>query len=440
MSPHQSEQAPLQPPLQPERQPDPQIDLQIERIVAGGLGLGHEESGRIVLVEGALPGDRVLVQITESSKRMARGQVRAVLEPAAGRREAPCKEVAAGCGGCDLQHAEEALQLRLKAEIVTDALRRISGLEGVPISFAGELPATQYRTTLRCGVEGSTATSAAITESEQRGRVGFRKRQSHQIHQISSCMVAHPLIDELIQQCRFVGASEVTFRVGARTAQRMAIVDTQVATGERFGLPEDVRVVTQQALAQGEQAWIYEQVAGKQFRISARSFFQARPDGAEALIQAVARAVTPFDGASDRLVDLYGGVGLFTAGLNAQRSVLVERSESSIADARVNLADLDTKVVASSVESWQPSAADVVVADPARAGLNTAGVAAVVATEAERVALVSCDPAALGRDLGLLVAAGFEVLGIEIVDMFPQTHHIETVTTLRRMSASRISS
>jgi len=150
--------------------------------------------------------------------------------------------------------------------------------------------------------------------------------------------------------------------------------------------------------------------------------------------------VTPFDPASDRLVDLYGGVGLFTAGLNAQRAVLVERSESSVADARVNLFELGTKIVASSVEAWRPSAADVVVADPARAGLNTAGVAAVVATGAERVALVSCDPAALGRDLGLLVAAGFEVLGIEIVDMFPQTHHIETVTTLRRVSASGVSS
>ncbi|MCX6525796.1 MAG: TRAM domain-containing protein, partial [Actinobacteria bacterium] len=335
VSPHQSEQAEPQ----PAPQIDLQIELQIERIVAGGLGLGHEESGRIVLVEGALPGDRVLVQITESSKRMARGQVRAVLEPAAGRREAPCLEVAAGCGGCDLQHAEEALQLRLKAEIVTDALRRISDLEGVPISFAGELPATRYRTTLRCGVEGPTATSTARIGSEQLGRVGFRMRHSHQIHQISSCMVAHPLVDELMQQGRFVGATEVTFRVGARTAQRMVIVDAAAATSERFGLPEDVRVVTQQALAQGEQAWIYEQVAGKQFRISARSFFQARPDGAEALIEAVARAVAPFDAASDCLVDLYGGVGLFTGGLNAQRAVLVERSASSVADARVNLAE-----------------------------------------------------------------------------------------------------
>ena len=446
MSPYQSEQVPPQTELQPEPQAElqaelqaePQIELQIERIVAGGLGLGHEESGRIVLVEGALPSDRVLVQITESSKRMARGQVRAVLEPAAGRREPPCVEVAAGCGGCDLQHAEEALQLRLKAEIVTDALRRISGLEGVPISFAGELPATQYRTTLRCGVEGTTAKRAASTESEQLGRVGFRKRQSHQIHQISSCMVAHPMIDEMMQQGRFLGATEVTFRVGARTGQRMVIVDAQAAPRERFGLPEDVRVVTRQSLAQGEQAWIYEQVAGKQFRISARSFFQARPDGAEALIDAVARAVAPFDAANDCLVDLYGGVGLFTAGLNAERAVLVERSESSVADAQVNLAELGTKIVASSVETWRPSAADVLVADPARAGLNTAGVAAVVATGAERVALVSCDPAALGRDLGLLVAAGFEVLGIEIVDMFPQTHHIETVSTLRRVRTSAV--
>jgi len=412
-----------------QQQPDatsPPVELQIERMVAGGLGLGREKSGRILLVQGALPGDRVLAQITETSQKLAKGKVQQVLEPADGRREEPCSEVAAGCGGCDLQHAEPSLQLRLKAEIVTDALRRIAKLENVPISFAEELPATQYRTTLRCGVD---------EHSEQAGLTGFRQRHSHQIHPVSVCMVAHPLIQELMHKGRFPGASEVTFRVGARTSERMVIVaGLDQAADHDFGLPEGVRVVTQHELEQGQQAWIYEQVAGKQFRISARSFFQARPDGAEALISAVARAVAPFDPTIDRLVDLYGGVGLFTAGLMAERAVLVERSESSALDAQVNLRGLNTQVIASSVERWSPSPADVVVADPARAGLLASGVAAVVATAAERVALVSCDPASQARDLGLLVAAGYEVCGVELVDMFPQTHHIEAVSTLRRVS------
>ncbi|MEI7887894.1 MAG: hypothetical protein WCJ04_10920 [Actinomycetes bacterium] len=401
--------------------------LLIERMVAGGLGLCREESGRVVLVEGALTGDSVLVEITESSARMAKGRVSEIVLPAAGRRHEPCPEVAAGCGGCDLQHAEPSMQLRLKAEILTDALHHIARLDRITISFGQALPTAGYRTTVRCGVDRQSGSA------DSSGRVGFRKRHSHAIHPVSTCLVAHPLLTEMMQQGRFSGTSEVTFRVGARTGDRLVILSGESADAAATGLPEGVRVVTQQALDRGEQAWIYEQVAGMQFRISARSFFQARPDGAEALIEAVRRAISPFDPSSDRLVDLYGGVGLFTAGLNAQQAVLVERSESSLSDARVNLAELDAQVVGSSVENWRPTQADVVVADPARSGLNASGVAAVVATGAERVALVSCDPASQARDLRLLVDAGFEVREIELVDMFPQTHHIEAVTSLRRV-------
>ena len=133
---------------------------------------------------------------------------------------------------------------------------------------------------------------------------------------------------------------------------------------------------------------------------------------------------------TDRLVDLYGGVGLFTLALGAQHSIVVERSASSCADARVNLAPLGSLVDEVAVERWTPTRADVVIADPARAGLGAEGVAQVVATGAPRVALVSCDPAALARDVRLLVDAGYRAEGVELVDMFPHTHHVEAVTTL----------
>jgi 23S rRNA (uracil1939-C5)-methyltransferase len=103
----------------------------------------------------------------------------------------------------------------------------------------------------------------------------------------------------------------------------------------------------------------------------------------------------------------------------------------------VNLADLDTEVARVAVERWRPTPAEFVVADPARSGLGKAGVAAVVATGAETVALVSCDPASLARDARLLVDGGYEVLGAEVIDMFPQTHHIEAVTSLRRVHGTR---
>ncbi len=140
---------------------------------------------------------------------------------------------------------------------------------------------------------------------------------------------------------------------------------------------------------------------------------------------------------TDTLVDLYGGVGLFTVLLGARRAEVVERSSSSVADARINTADLGARVTRSTVEAWTPSRADAVVADPPRQGLGAAGVAAVVATESERVALVSCDPAAMARDLSLLHDSGYVPTRIEVVDMFPHTHHIEAVTTLQSAGHAR---
>jgi 23S rRNA (uracil1939-C5)-methyltransferase len=398
----------------------PTLELGIDRVVAGGLGLGRDEDGRIVLVEGALPGERVRVRLTESKPKLARAVTTEVLVAAPERIDPPCPEVHAGCGGCDLQHATPGLQWRLKTAIVADALTRIGRLQGVPVVLGRRLDPTGYRTTLRCGVRD--------------GRAGFRRHRSNEIHAVQTCLIAHPLVAEVVEDGRFPGVDEVTIRAGAGTGERLVIVSP---TPGGTTVPSGVRVIGQDALASGGHAWFHEEVAGRRFRVSAHSFFQARPDGADALVDAVRRSLGSFDPTEDRLVDLYGGVGLFTGGLGARRATLVERSKSSTADARVNLEDLDAEICRVAVEKWRPTLAAAVVADPARSGLGKAGVAAVVATGAPRVALVSCDPASLARDARLLVDAGYEVLGVEVVDLFPQTHHIEAVTTLRRVRGTR---
>jgi len=411
-----------------------ETELTIERMVAGGLGLSHTPDGRAVLVEGGLPGERVRVQVTEERARMLRAAVESVLDPAPSRVAPPCPELLAGCGGCDLQHAAPSQQWALKAGIVSDALVRIGHLNGVPILAGRRLSSTGYRTTLRCGVDD--------------GRPGFRRRHHHDLHTIDGCLVAHPLVEQIIRTTRFPGAAEVTIRAGARTGERLVLlaVDEGANRGaaRAVGLPDDVRLVAPDGsatLPDGSAtlpdgtpcpAVFHEEVGGRRFRISARSFFQARPDGADALVDAVRRALGPVDLTEHRLVDLYGGVGLFAGALGARRATLVERSASSVADARVNLAELEAKVVRAPVERWRATPAEVVVADPARSGLGKDGAAVVAATGAERVALVSCDPAALARDARLLVDAGYEVLGVELVDLFPHTHHVEAVTTLVR--------
>jgi 23S rRNA (uracil1939-C5)-methyltransferase len=138
----------------------------------------------------------------------------------------------------------------------------------------------------------------------------------------------------------------------------------------------------------------------------------------------------PGDG---HLVDLYGGVGLFAGALGGRSQVtLVEQSASSVADARVNLADQPARIVRADVDHWGAARADVVIADPPRAGLGARGVDKVVATHAARLVLVSCDPAALGRDARLLADAGYDLAGSTLVDLFPHTSHVEVVTRFDR--------
>lgn len=391
-------------------------DVDIERFVAGGMGLGHLADGRVVLVEGGIPGDRLSATVTSVKKRLVMASVHTVGVSGPGRIVPPCPEVDAGCGGCDLQHVAASVQVDLKVEVVRDALRRIAKLPDVAVRPGDSLAPFGYRTTLRCAVEPGS------------GRLGFRQRRSHKTHVVDDCMVAHPLAAEVIRRSRFPDHREVTVRVGAATGDRMVVVPGGLAA---YVVPGGV-IVASMAPGQARAVAVHEVVGGRRFRVSAGSFFQARPDGAAALVEAVRRALGDFDPRVDRMVDLYGGVGLFTSVLGFQDGELVEMSASATSDATVNLADLGTRITTGDVTSWTPTDADLVVADPSRSGLGAGGVRAVVATGARSVALVSCDPASLARDVAMLDDAGYEPLGVEVVDMFPQTHHVEAVTGLRK--------
>jgi 23S rRNA (uracil1939-C5)-methyltransferase len=390
------------------------LTLEITTVVAGGEGMGRDAGGRVTFVAGALPGETVTVELQQEKRDFARGHVVDVLTPSSERVLPPCPFVAAGCGGCDWQHIDPAAQRRLKAAVVADALRRQAKLE-IAVGEGPDLPATGYRTTLRGVAAG--------------GRFGLRRRHSHDLVDIGPCLIAHPLIDELVVDGRFPDG-EVVLRAGAGTGERLVVVTGDVAACQ---VPEGVRVVSSADLAGGRRAWFHEELAGRRWRISARSFFQARADGAEALIAGVAHAIEGAGPPDGHLVDLYGGVGLFAGALGEGRTVtLVEHSLSAVADARVNLADRDARIVRADVDHWGAARADVVVADPSRSGLGARGVARVTATHSPRLALVSCDPAALGRDARLLAEAGYELRSSVLVDLFPHTSHVEVVSRFDR--------
>jgi 23S rRNA (uracil1939-C5)-methyltransferase len=401
------------------------LDLDTTAVAAGGAAVARDPSGRVVFVTGALPGERVTAEVVDEHRSFARAELVAVHEAGPGRVVPPCPEVANGCGGCGWQHVAHTTQRELKATIVADALRRQGGVADPVVDPGPALPTTGFRTTLRVAVQHG-------------GAVGYRRARSHDVVDVERCLIAHPLLEPLVTRGRFGGASEVTLRAGARTGERLALVAPSTAGVE---LPEDATgtvVVGADELAAGHRAWIHEEVAGRRWRISAQSFFQARPDGAEALVSAAADLLGPPSRPGERLLDAYGGVGLFAGALGAGRRVtLVERSASSVADARVNLADLDAKVLRLDVERWHPAPMDVVVADPARAGLGRRGVATLAGTGAARLVLVSCDPASLGRDTGLLAGAGYAWRATRLVDLFPHTPHVEAVTLFERTSSAR---
>lgn len=222
---------------------------------------------------------------------------------------------------------------------------------------------------------------------------------------------------------------EVVLRVSAATGERVAVVGGSAAG---VALPADVVVVTRDQLAAGREVFMTEHAGERDWQLSAGSFFQAGPAVASALIDAVAAAVGPVD--LKVVVDAYAGIGLFggTVGAAAKLLVSVEQSGSSSTDARVNLQGIAAEIAECRVEDWNAVRADVVIADPARAGLGERGVASLDACEAPRFVLVSCDTGSLGRDVGLLVGRGYELDSIQIIDAFPDTSHVETVVGFRR--------
>ena len=380
------------------------VELTATRMVAGGDALARAEDGRVVLIDGALPGERVRIEITANKADLLRGRAVEVLEASDARVEPPCVHAREGCGGCGWQHVATATQPQLKLDIIRDAFTRIARMPDVVLAEPVLLPTDAYRTTVR----------ALVVD----GKPAFRRHQSHDPVMIDSCMVAHPAIDELLRDGKFGRATEVTLRVGAGTGERAALAEPADTI---LDLPPDVM--------RGKTAHVHEVIDGHTMRVSINSFFQSRSDGAATLARLVREATGP-----DKVIaDLYCGVGLFAVTADRpKRVVAVERGRSAVADAKHNLKGRDARIVRSDVGKWKGNKVDVVVADPSRSGLGRDGARAVLACDPERVVLVSCDAAALARDVSLLVTADYKLRSVTLVDLFAHTPHIECVTVLDR--------
>jgi len=389
--------------------------VQIERLVAGGDALARMSDGRVAFVDGALPGETVDIEVVQSKKDFVKARLIEVVDSSKDRVVPACPHVADGCGGCSWQHLHTAIHMSAKLEIVRESLRRVAKLGDIDVREGGSVPIDHARTTLRMAVMPS-------------GRMGFRRAQSNEVIGIESCLVAHPLLQELITDARVSGASEATLRCGAESGDRGVWLHDErgrnVKTAVIEGIADDVQV--------GRRAIIRETVHGVTLEVSMSSFFQSSPQAAELIVSAVNDAAgdAALSGEDGPIIDAYGGCGLFAATLiDLDVPVtLVESNKSACADARRNLRDHRARIEEIAFEQWQPTRAGLVIADPARSGLGKTGVSTIVGTRAKTVVLVSCDAVAGARDIGLLVEAGYACNGVTVLDVFPYTHHVEMVS------------
>ena len=380
--------------------------------------MARDADGRVVFVEGALPGELVDVDIELAKKDFARGRLVEILERSPLRDSPSCAHRRNGCGGCDWMHLQPEAQLDAKVEIVRESLRRIARLdpavvdalvhEGAAVSPFG------YRTTIRV-VGGPN------------GSVGYRAAGSNDVIEVTSCPIAESTLSRLLPAIEADEGAELTLRTSVATGAVTAVWDKKYRKSIR-GVPSTVHI--------GERAWLSERVAGHDLRVSAGSFFQSGVQAAELLVAAVKTAAPELVGAR-HAVDAYGGVGLFavTTMESAQHVTVVESSKSGCLDAEHNLRGRQANVVRADVSGWTAPTGDgptppvdVIVADPARPGLGKPGVAALAAAGAAVLVLVSCDPVSLARDVTLLADAGYAPERVEVFDLFPNTHHVETVT------------
>jgi len=396
----------------------------------GGDALARHE-GKVIFVPYALPGEEVLVELTEEKAKYARAHLLEVITPSPQRVEPRCPHFGT-CGGCHWQHIAYETQLSLREEILRSQLERIGHLTDVPIqpSLSMSNP-WHYRNHVQLHLD-------------EAGGLGFMAAKEHRVVAIQQCPIMHPLIADVLGglDIDFPELKQVSLRAGIATGDQMLILETSGETAP--ALEADVPVCCILLLNDGTpitymgDSYINENLAGKSFRISATSFFQVNTVQTEKVLETVSHYLNPQG--SEVLLDIYCGVGTFGLSLadEVKEVIGIEVNEAAIADARFNSQGMDNvQFLRGRAEELLPELeekVDVAILDPPRQGCHKKALAALLKLAPKKIVYVSCDPATLARDVGRLVPGGYELVEVQPVDMFPQTSHVEAIALLHLTS------
>lgn len=386
------------------------LTVDIEKIAHGGHFIARHESANgkkaVIFVRHAIPGERVEIEITSTSANFIRADVVEVISASSDRVPAPCEySNRDGCGGCDFQHISITRQRALKSEVIKEQFERIAKMDiSVDVEEVGE--PLHWRTRV-------TATT------DHNGALGFYSSRSHRVVPVKECLIAIPEIG-----------------IAAMSAQKLSpdvrIEIAYSSEGERM-VAEAPKSGDGKFRQNTGPAVLHERVGDKLLQVSQRSFWQGHKRAPEVLTDVVKDFAQLQEG--EKVLDLYGGVGLFTAAclkdVGATGSIhLVEGSKDATADAKNNFAaqsniEISTGDVAKIIT--RINRADVVILDPPREGAGKEVVQEITRLSPRSILYVACDPAALARDTAYLREYGYQLEKIRAFDLFPMTHHIESV-------------
>jgi len=456
------------------------LHLTIEKLVYGGDGLARLPAnergrGKAAFVPFVLEDEKIEATLLEEKPGFARAQVDQILEASSQRIQPRCPYFQ-NCGGCHYQHSEYEHQLEIKATILKENLRRIAKFElDQELKIHPSLP-WNYRNRARLKVQGAPEFV-----------LGYFKFNSHELLPVEECPISSPLINRAIAALWQLGRTgrvpagirEIEFFVNADDTQLLAEVYCAAEIGnatEQFAselknvLLEIVGFVFFDARASETETQVDPRRLGvsgavnlvytsklASYRVSAGAFFQVNRYLTDELVNIVvygqrgggreahrtAGEACPERnrrdaGAAGTALDLYAGVGLFSSVLNREfaRVIAVESSPTSHADLLYN-SPANVKAVRATTEQYLENAAgklrlELVVVDPPRSGLGEKVIRGLVKLNPPRITYVSCDPATLSRDLARLLHSGYRVEEAHLVDLFPQTYHLESVFHLVR--------
>jgi 23S rRNA (uracil1939-C5)-methyltransferase len=424
------------------------MKLRIEKLIYGGAGLARHE-GKAIFVPFTLPEELVEARIAHDQGSYANAELESILESSPDRIHPPCPYFGE-CGGCHYQHTSYPRQVEIKSQILREALDR-AHLGNIPEIDTLHAQPFGYRNRIRLHIDRSTS------------ELCYKRRASHRDLAVDQCPIAAPVLEDALKALQ---SSAQTWQLGSRfteielftnaaqdsilislfasgrakpAEQQLSGLWTQLQahiphlTGTAIFSSEQGRQPGKLLSQYGEPSLAYT-AANYGYRVSLGSFFQVNRH----LIDPLVARVT--DEASGTLAwDLYAGVGLFSAAIapRFERVVAVESAPSSVRDLRHNLRDASSRVVASSTldflqraRACKEKAPDLVIVDPPRAGLGKEVTGLLAAVRAPHITYVSCDPATLSRDLKSLLDSGYHLSSMCMVDLFPQTFHLESVAML----------